>query len=98
MNINFQPSYLKNQSTNIATKDKPSFKQIRVVPTSFDSIERVLRKRDVHHFEAIKENLTRVYIDCCSYYNMRFNIPTIEYMLNAPDEYEVSVDYLHMYM
>ena len=99
MNINSQLSYLKNQSTNSAIKDKPSFKQIKVVPTYFDSIERVLRsKRDVHSFEAIEENLTRVYIDCCSYYNMHFNIPTIEYMLNAPDEYEVSVDYLHMYM
>lgn len=98
MKINSQLSYLKKQSTNSATTDTPSFKQIKVVPTYFDSIERVLSKRDVHHFEAIEEKLTKVYIDCCSYYNMHFNIPTIEYMLNAPDEYEVSVDYLHMYM
>lgn len=99
MKICATQSYPETQSTKSATAARPVFKQIKVVPTYFDSFERVLRnKRDVYKFEAIKENLTKVYIDCCSYYNMHFNIPTIEYMLDAPDEYEVSVDYLHMYM
>lgn len=98
MKINaIQNCYLPNTKSNVKT-NKPNFGKIKVVPTYWDSFERVLTERNMYKLQAIREDLTKFYIDCCSYYNMHLSVPTILEMLKSPKEYEVSVDYLHMYM